>query len=361
MLKSFCSLIVSITLLTFALPLCAETKAEPHQKEIAVKKAEIKGIEKEIAALSEEQNALSIRHDQVRIEHAGNQRSYDEAKDAYTRASQNIDIISAEQLTMHLKEYKAADKKLNASEKELQKTKASLSLVESKINRLNEDKLQREIDILEMKARTYESQLSEGVWAEGYGECILDENKTMKDCQQLSLDYAKRDAIEKGGKSLVESVTEVEMFELSRDEIKKTSKVNIIDQDNSGEFGKARRIISGDVIKFVARVRIKVQSVATYNPYREKIRALNKRPAETPQFSAPPPPAIDRDEERRAEQERLRRERLEKERYEALQKKVDALERERRRPRREEHDIAPPPPPQKKPARQRSYTPLPGF
>ncbi|MFH1961570.1 MAG: DUF1566 domain-containing protein [bacterium] len=102
----------------------------------------------------------------------------------------------------------------------------------------------------------------------------MDENKTMKDCEKLALEYARRDAVEKGGKSLIESVTEVKMFELTKDDIKKTAKVNIIEQDNSGDFGKVKRIPFGDTFKFTVTVRLKIQSVTTYNPYREKMKGL---------------------------------------------------------------------------------------
>ncbi len=133
-----------------------------------------------------------------------------------------------------------------------------------------------------IKADVYEKKLREAVWVEGTGECILDENKTMKDCRQMALDYAKRDAIEKGGKSLIESVTEVVMFELTRDDIKETVKVNIVAQVTSGDFGKSKRVISGDIIKYIANVRLKVQSVATYNPYRESMKELKANKAEAP-------------------------------------------------------------------------------
>lgn len=81
------------------------------------------------------------------------------------------------------------------------------------------------------------------------------------------MQYARRNAIEKRGKLLIEAISEVEMFQLSKDEIKTSAKVQVVEQDNSGDYGKAKRVISADIIKYVAKVRLKVQSVATYNPY----------------------------------------------------------------------------------------------
>ncbi|MFH1097444.1 MAG: DUF1566 domain-containing protein, partial [Candidatus Desantisbacteria bacterium] len=132
----------------------------------------------------------------------------------------------------------------------------------------------KEIEILGIKAELYENELSKPIWVEGVGECIMDENKTMKDCEKLALEYARRDAVEKGGVSLIESVTEIKMFELTKDDIKKTAKVNIIDQDNTSDFGKVKKIPFGDTFKFTVTVRLKIQSVTTYNPYREKMKGL---------------------------------------------------------------------------------------
>lgn len=337
----------------------ASASVYAQQEEIDVKSAQIKELEREISRLSEESGAISAKYEQLKRWHEIKRSNYEQSKDAYTRASQNVDIISHEQLTQHLLDYKKADKELNASRRELQKTKSDKAAIDSNLKRLKDEKREKEIRILEIKAEMYENQLSGDVWAEGYGECILDENKTMKSCQQLALDYAKRDAAEKGGKSLIEAVTEVDMFELTRDEITKTTKVNIIEQDNSGDYGKAIRVISGDMIKFSAKVRIKVQSVATFNPYREKVKELRKTGAEPP-HDEPTARVVDNEDQKRQESDRLERERLEKERFDALQRKVDQLERERDKPVRKEREYVPPAQ-TSPPERKRTYTPLPGF
>lgn len=316
----FPALLVFINFLCFAVPVSAEEempayKEKYRQRQIDKKTDEIRGLEDQISRLEIKYKEISSKYEVVKRENQSNQDAYDKAKDAYTRASQNVDIISPEQLSQFLKDYKEADKNLRGSDDELKKIEGEKNFIETKLRRLGKEKIEKEIEVLEIKAGFYEDELREGVWVEGFGESILDENKTMKGCEQLALDYAKRDAIEKGGKSLIEAVTQVKMFELVRDDIKKTAKVNIIAQDNSGDYGKAKRIISGDTIKFVAKVRIKVQSVAAYNPYRERIRELR-----SPEWK---PPSVEGSEIKKGEGQ----DEEGKEELGDLKSKIEALEK----------------------------------
>ncbi len=282
MLKNlFAVLIVCMVFSIFVMPSHAQNELKYNQQ-IYNKSIEIKKIESQISKLESDYNKVSSSQELLKMEIQNKKESYANAKDAYTRASQNIDIISPEQLSQLLRDYKNADKDLKTSNSKLKGIENNKRFIESKIIRLKNEKKEKYIAILGIKAEVYEKKLREAVWVEGTGECILDENKTMKECRQMALDYAKRDAIEKGGKSLIESVTEVVMFELTRDDIKETVKVNIVAQVTSGDFGKSRRVISGDIIKYIANVRLKVQSVATYNPYRERIKELKANKVEAP-------------------------------------------------------------------------------
>lgn len=197
-----------------------------------------------------------------------------QAKDAYSRASQNVDIMTPQQLGNFLTEYQNADKELRMAEGELKKAERDKGFAERELQRLQDQQIERRIEIYGLQAELYDASMREAVWVEGAGESILDENKTMKQAQDLALEYARRDAIEKGGKMLIESLTQVEMFQLIKDEIKMSAKVQVIEQDQRGDFGKVNRVVAGDLIKFTAKVRLKVQSVATYNPYRERIKEL---------------------------------------------------------------------------------------
>ena len=279
--KLFAVLILCMVFSIFVMPAHAQDELKYNQQ-IYNKSIEIKKIESQISNLESDYNKVSSSQELLKMDIQNKKESYANAKDAYTRASQNVDIISPEQLSQLLRDYKNADKDLKTSNSKLKGIENNKRFIESKIIRLKNEKKEKYIAILGIKAEVYEKKLREAVWVEGTGECILDENKTMKECRQMALDYAKRDAIEKGGKSLIESVTEVVMFELTKDDIKETVKVNIVAQVTSGDFGKSRRIISGDIIKYIANVRLKVQSVATYNPYRESIKELKANKAEAP-------------------------------------------------------------------------------
>ncbi|MFH1096387.1 MAG: DUF1566 domain-containing protein [Candidatus Desantisbacteria bacterium] len=269
-----------LSLFVFAMPVFAAgnlpVKQETKQEQLNRKLVELRQIEDNIALADAEGQKLSSQQVYELAQRDVQQKkdNYQKAKDVYDRASKNADMFTQEQLVQFLGDYKNAEKRLKAAEAKLQEIKSEKERIEGSFNALKKEKKEKEIEILGIKAELYEDELSKAVWVEGVGECIMDESKSMKDCEKLALEYARRDAVEKGGKSLIEAVTQVKMFELTRDDIKKTAKVNIIDQDNSGEFGKVKKIPFGDMFKFTVTVRLKIQSITTYNPYREKMKEL---------------------------------------------------------------------------------------
>ncbi|MBU1599182.1 hypothetical protein KKG61_03640, partial [bacterium] len=283
MLKSKHSIEVVIGVLTlFALVMPVfsagdlPVKEETKQEQLDKKSVELKEIENNISLAEAECPKLSSQYELAQRDAQQKKDNHQKAKDTYLRSSQSADMFTSEQLTQFLNDYKNAEKELIASEDTLQKIKNEKERIEGSLIALNKEKRKRELEILGIKADLYENELSKPIWVEGVGECIMDENKTIKDCEKLALEYAERDAVEKGGKSLIESVTEVKMFELTKDDIKKTAKVNIIEQDNSGDYGKVKKIPFGDMFKFTVTVRLKIQSIATYNPYLEKMKGLQE-------------------------------------------------------------------------------------
>ncbi|MFH1898486.1 MAG: hypothetical protein ABH886_09685, partial [Candidatus Desantisbacteria bacterium] len=269
-----------LSLFVFAMPAFAAgnlpVKQETKQEQLNRKLVELRQIEENIALADAECKKMSSQQVYELTQRDVQQRKDDylKAKDAYDRSYKNSDMFNQEQLAQFLSNYKNADKALKISEARLQEIKSEKERIEGSLVALNKEKKAKEMEILGIKAELYENELSKAVWVEGVGECIMDETKSMKDCEKLALEYARRDAVEKGGKSLIEAVTQVSMFELIQDDIKKTAKVNIIDQDNSGDFGKVKKILFGDMLKFTVTVKLKIQSVTTYNPYREKMKEL---------------------------------------------------------------------------------------
>jgi hypothetical protein len=219
------------------------------------------------------QKALARYEDTTKI-FMEKQNTYNKAKDDYERAAKNIDLVAPEKLAELARIYQASDKELkNALEAQKQAENEKVYR-EKLLTNLQGQKTKLEIELLTIKADIFDLELRQPVWVEGFGESKLDDNTTMKDCEKLALNSALNNAIEKGGKVIIDSVTKVEMFQVTKDEIKLTAKVQVLEQDTSGDYGKAIRVISGDIIKYQAKVRLKVQNVDTYNPYREQLKGM---------------------------------------------------------------------------------------
>jgi hypothetical protein len=197
---------------------------------------------------------------------------YNKAKDDYERASKDIDLISPDKLAELARTYQAANNELKVAQEEQKKAENEKVYLEKTFINLRSRKVQQEKELLAIKADIFDLDLRQPVWVEGSGESIQDGNKTPNECKKLALDAALQDALEKGGKAVIESVTKVEMFQVTKDEIKLTAKVQVLEQDTSGDYGTIKQVIVGDIIKYQAKVRIKVQSVDTYNPYREQLK-----------------------------------------------------------------------------------------
>ncbi|MEK7813177.1 MAG: hypothetical protein AAB296_05390, partial [Candidatus Desantisbacteria bacterium] len=174
---------------------------ETKQEQLDRKSDELKQIESDIPLMKAECSKLSSQYELTQIDIQQKKDVYQKTKDSYTKSTSNADMFSEEDLAKFLGNYKNAQKELKISEDKLRKIKNEKEQIESKLNALIKEKKEREIEILEIKAESYEDELNKAVWVEGFGECIMDETKTMKDCEKLALEYARRDAVERGGKS----------------------------------------------------------------------------------------------------------------------------------------------------------------
>ena len=272
-INSFSILIIIILLFSFT-SLFSQDNISKWRIQVAEKEQQLNKLNLEINSVQEKKHQIESSLASAGKDRKDKKSVYDKAKDAYERASKNVDLISADDLTNLLKEYKTADKEYKSAQEKEQELKNEKSKFESDIERLNNQKRKQEIQILELRAKMLDEEMSKPVWSEGSGESILDENKTINECKKLALEYAKRDAMDKGGKTIIESVTKVEDFMLIKDEIKSQAKVQIVEQDVSGDYGKAIRIMHGDMIKYTAKVKLKLKSVDSFNPYRQRISQL---------------------------------------------------------------------------------------
>ncbi len=243
--------------------------------ELATAQGRFAELNERVSRLEVEQAKAESRYQAAKREHERNEKALELARQKYVRASKNSDIVSFDQLDKLLSAYRAAQQLHRTSGKALHVAEKELS---TKDNDLRVAKLQQVnmgIEVLGIKSRIYEDKLKQAIWVEGYGECTLGEDKTIRACQRLARRYAEQDAIERGSKAFIETLTEVKDFELVRDEIKKSSSVVVVEQDNSGDYGQIKRTVDENFIKYYVSVRLKIEGVAgRHNPFEEKIRQL---------------------------------------------------------------------------------------
>lgn len=199
---------------------------------------------------------------------------FTKAKDEYERANQNIDLIPIDKINELATVLKRKEIELKQAEKNYKLLQNKKEHLDSELKNLKNKKIQKEIEILEIRADMFRNDMQKAVWVIGNGESIMDETKSMNECKQIALDNAKKDAIEKGGKAIIRSITQVDMFQLTKDEITMTANVQIVAQDNSGDYGKIKRVPINNTFKFVVTLRLKVQSIDNYNPFQERIKEL---------------------------------------------------------------------------------------
>jgi len=251
---------------------------QDYDAQITQKQNELNSIDEQI---SQKQNQFILANSAYESESAKYklaESKMKKANDLYNKGAQNTDIVSPEQLSKLLSDLQQSKKELSEVELTFKQSEVAKVSLNNEINSLKKQRTQKEIEVYEVQARQFDEGIKQTVWVEGFGESIMDENKTLKQAQDLALVYAKTDAIQKGGRALMAYIQKSNPSgnpsKPISTETSTSDNVQIVEQDQSGDYGKVQRIMQGDIIKFTAKVRMKVQSVATYNPYREKIRQL---------------------------------------------------------------------------------------
>jgi TonB family protein len=89
------------------------------------------------------------------------------------------------------------------------------------------------------------------------GECVMHEDITIRACKELALSNAKQEAVEKGGMSLVRSVTEVSQHNLTRDDLTVENAGEIRELQVTSPFTYAS---GGGYGKWVVTIRAIIQS-----------------------------------------------------------------------------------------------------
>jgi len=258
--------------------------------------------------LGQKQNLLYITEQKISAARAGyatvkealttaerNQKDkqfdYTNKKNAFDRASKNVDLVSNEKINELSNEYKLADSELRQANDHLQQAKLKEQEASQKLDQASSEKTQVEKDILSLNADIFDIQLREPVWAIGEATCNLAEDETPDSCRKRALEAAQRDAMEKAGKMILESETIVRNYQLYLDEIRTHLKAQIMEQDNDPSYGIKREVL-GDNIRYVAKLRLKVQSVSLFNPYRMQLveaaqKITNEQPLDTLEGAIP--------------------------------------------------------------------------
>lgn len=186
---------------------------------------------------------------------------------------------SAEQRLRNVSEFKVEHPEVSdakeradydAGKKDLQAALQNVSSLNTRLSQVRADVAQQEAisagmqnDLAalndELEAARYErlrQQIEQDRTVEAEAEVSCGENMSIKDCRQLALDTAKRRAVEKGSAMLVDSATEVENFQLTKDQIRSSVRgiiKSVEEQDKhivgegSGYYYKIRAVVHGQV------------------------------------------------------------------------------------------------------------------
>ncbi|MBN1406469.1 MAG: hypothetical protein JW956_01695 [Calditrichaceae bacterium] len=176
-------------------------------------------------------------------------------------------------------------------EKMIQSLEDSIAAVSNKETAANIETKKSQIkkDILAIKSDIYNSEHTDAIWVEGEGEIILDEKKPFEQNKRLVEMFARRDAMEKGGKLIVESLTTLKRFEVDAEAgsgvnskyieefesiIESKGKVKVVDQDLNGDFGKVTTVEEDGIKKLKTKVRLKISSLDDVNPFKQELEEL---------------------------------------------------------------------------------------
>ena len=182
-------------------------------------------------------------------------------------------------------------KTLIEKEKIFKSLEDSLTTIANKETAANIEakKIQIHKEILSIKSDIYDSEHAEAMWVEGEGEIILDDKKPYEQSKRLVEMFARRDAMEKGGNLIVETLSSLKRFEVDAEAgsgvdskyveefqsiIESKGKVKVVDQDLSGDFGKVLTIEENGTKKLKMKVRLKISSMDEINPFKQELENL---------------------------------------------------------------------------------------
>lgn len=248
-----------------------QTELSQKQQQLFKKQKILNSIENEILTAQTENIKAEANFTKIETYQKTKQLDFENKKDSYERAKNNMDIVGLERTNQLSTEYNQAIEELNKVNIELEKVRLKLQASNKILDQYKTDKLKIEQEIQNIKADIFDIQFREPVWAFGEGVCTVSEDETKRKCREKAIADAERDATEQAGKMILESVTIVKNNLLYLDSIRTHIKVQILERDNNSPYGCNEKIIGGNITQYVAKLHLKIQSISTYNPYRERI------------------------------------------------------------------------------------------
>jgi formylglycine-generating enzyme required for sulfatase activity len=272
------------------LPPDIEREIADYVRQIEHKRALLVGKEQTLRKLVEElltaESALAEAHRQVQATESElesltvKSSNAKKALDSANAVPELVDITKLEALrneysSLLVKQHRLAEQLESAKTRvasltrQLADAKARKAAADREIDRLN-----RELLNLILRKPTV---------VEAVGECQMSDTITVAACREAALLNAKKDAIEKGGQTLIHSLSEVSMFELKKDELRAEATVQIRHLDI---LQPPTRVGEGEYPKYVTKIRVVVQSLSQLGA---------EEPPATPSLpptSAEPPPKV---------------------------------------------------------------------
>ncbi|MEI6287057.1 MAG: hypothetical protein WCP79_11190 [Bacillota bacterium] len=149
--------------------------------------------------------------------------------------------------------------------------RGKVSALEKQRNDYDSERQRLMVDINNSKAELFDIEFKTPVWVEGYGEAVMTKTISHADCENVAVQTARRDALERAGLTFISSLTVVENNQVVKDEIKASIKAVILNQDFSSGYGTPKFEINSDYGKYTVKIRVQVQNTSDYNPYRNII------------------------------------------------------------------------------------------
>lgn len=239
----------------------ADYDRQIHQSRelIKVKEQNRKHFEEELAklqaALSESERRLHpLKMEAEKLKVAGEQ-----AKKKLETALANPELVEAAKLEALHKEHQSIRAELSKVEGAAAVMGKEVESLKGRAEGLQQRRRMAELEAEVLNRGIVSLLMKKPVVVEGTGECVMHDEITPKACEEMAMLKAKQDAIEKGGTSIVKSLTEVSLNEVKKDEVRVETTARIRQLDI---LQAPSHVGEGELGKYVARIRAVVQSQA---------------------------------------------------------------------------------------------------